>query len=70
MGPIGTGDCSGGRAYGCAAPAANGSANYGARHGTSPGNALGKGLGERNRCRKTEQKQQDQASLHFGPPHD
>jgi hypothetical protein len=57
MGPIRTGDCSGGRSYGCTAPAANGSANYGAGHGTSPGTALGKGLGERNRGRKTKQKQ-------------
>ena len=57
MGPIRTGDCSGGRSYGCTAPAANGSANYGAGHRTSPGTALGKGLGERNQCRKTKQKQ-------------
>jgi len=63
MAPMGTGDGSGGRSYGCAASAANGAANNGASDGT-----LRKGLPERNRYRKTKQEQQDQVSFHVAFP--
>ena len=62
--PMGAGDGSGGRAYRCAAPAANGAADNGASHG-----ALRKGLRERNRYRKTKQEQQNQAPFHVAFPH-
>ena len=62
--PMDTGNGSGGRAYGCAAPATDGAANNGASQG-----ALRKGLRERNRYRKTKQEQQDQASFHVALPH-
>jgi len=63
MVPMDTGNGSGGRSYGCAAPAANGAANNGASHG-----ALRKGIRERNRYRKTKQEQQNQAPFHFALP--